>query len=106
MKVNRQVAIAPVIPSAIVLVGLFLVTTSLYTSGQVAPPGGTGQVERDLSRPAAVFERSTVGSAYIPVDTWIYTAAQRLYLMGYIDEFHLVALSCELHTQLNDKLGA
>ena len=89
MNVNRHVVIAPVIQSATVLAGLLLVATSLYAAEQPGAPEGTGQSERDSSRSATVCEPSTLGSPYIPVDSWVYPAVLRLYSMGYIDHVYL-----------------
>jgi hypothetical protein len=89
MNVNRHVAIARVIQCATVLAGLLLVTANLYASEQPATPEGTGQSKRDSSRSATVCEPSTLGSPYIPVDSWVYPAVLRLYSMGYIDHVYL-----------------
>jgi len=56
---------------------------------QPATPEGTGQSERDSSRSAAVCEPSTLGSPYIPVDSWVYPAVLRLYSLGYVDHVYL-----------------
>jgi hypothetical protein len=64
-------------------------TTSLYASGQSAALGGTGQSERDSGGSATVCEPSTLGSPYIPVDSWVYPAVLRLYSMGYVDHVYL-----------------
>lgn len=56
---------------------------------QPAAPPGTGQSERDSSRSVAVCEPSTLGSPYIPVDSWVYPGVLRLYSMGYVDQVYL-----------------
>ena len=89
MNVNRHVDIAPVIQCAAMLAGLLLVTTNLHASQQPAAPEGTGQSERDSSGSATVCEPSTLGSPYIPVDSWVYPAVLRLYSMGYVDHVYL-----------------
>jgi hypothetical protein len=89
MNVNRYVAIASVIQRATLLAVLLLVTTSLYAAEQPAVPSGAGQSERDSSSPETVCEPSTLGSPYIPVDSWVYPAVLRLYSMGYIDHVYL-----------------
>jgi hypothetical protein len=71
------------------LAGLLLVTTSLYASEQPVTPEGTGQSERDSGGSATVCEPSTLGSPYIPVDSWVYPAVLRLYSLGYIDHVYL-----------------
>src|SRR6516225_7538190 len=37
-----------------------------------------------LSRPASTYSNS-LGSAYIPSDSWVYPAVLRLYSLGYVD---------------------
>lgn len=49
-------------------------------SGQKAPAGGP---------PASVCEPATLGSPFIPVDSWVYPAMMRLYGMGYVDRVFL-----------------
>jgi hypothetical protein len=65
------------------------VTANLYASEQPATPEGTGQSERDSSGSATVCEPSTLGSPYLPVDSWVYPAVLRLYSMGYVDHVYL-----------------
>jgi hypothetical protein len=72
-----------------VLAGLLLVATSLYAAEQPAAPVATEKSERDSSRSATVCEPSTLGSPYIPVDSWVYPAVLRLYSMGYVDHVYL-----------------
>jgi hypothetical protein len=64
-------------------------TASPIAAQQPAAPEGTGQSERDSSRSATVCEPSTLGSPYIPVDSWVYPAVLRLYSMGYVDHVYL-----------------
>jgi hypothetical protein len=59
------------------------------TAEQPAAAEGAAQVVRDASRPVPVCEPSTLGSPYIPVDSWIYPAVLRLYSLGYIDNVFL-----------------
>ena len=56
---------------------------------QFAAPDGIGQSAPDSSHSATVCEPSTVGSPYIPVDSWVYPAVFRLYSMGYVDDVFL-----------------
>jgi len=89
MNVNRHVAIAPIVQCAIVLAGFILMTAIPIAAEQPAAPEGSGQSERDSSRSVAVCEASTLGSPYIPVDSWVYPAVLRLYSLGYIDHVYL-----------------
>ena len=43
----------------------------------------------DTGRPVPVCEPSALGSPYIPVDSWVYSAVFRLYGLGYIDTVFL-----------------
>jgi hypothetical protein len=89
MNMNRYVAIAPVIQCATMLAGIFLMIANPIAAEQPGAPEGTGQSERDSSRSATVCEPSTLGSPYIPVDSWVYPAVLRLYSLGYIDHVYL-----------------
>src|ERR1039458_606912 len=89
MNVRRRRSIFPIVQSATMLAGLLLATTSLYASEQPVTPEGTGQSERDSGGSATVCEPSTLGSPYIPVDSWVYPAVLRLYSLGYIDHVYL-----------------
>ena len=89
MNMNRYVAIAPVIQCATMLAGIFLMIATPIAAEQPGAPEGTGQSERDSSRSATVCEPSTLGSPYIPVDSWVYPAVLRLYSLGYVDHVYL-----------------
>jgi hypothetical protein len=89
MNMNRQVAIAPVIHCAAVLAGIFLMTANPLVAEQPGAPDGIGQAARDSNRSATVCEASTLGSPYIPIDSWVYPAVLRLYSMGYVDHVYL-----------------
>jgi hypothetical protein len=67
----------------------FLMTANPIAAEQPGAPEGTGQSERDSSRSATVCEPSTLGSPYIPVDSWVYPAVLRLYSLGYVDHVYL-----------------
>jgi hypothetical protein len=64
-------------------------TTNPIAAEQPGAPEGTGQSERDSSGSTTVCEPSTLGSPYIPVDSWVYPAVLRLYSMGYVDHVYL-----------------
>jgi hypothetical protein len=72
-----------------VLAGFILMTAIPIAAEQPAAPEGSGQSERDSSRSVAVCEASTLGSPYIPVDSWVYPAVLRLYSLGYVDHVYL-----------------
>jgi hypothetical protein len=54
-----------------------------------AIPIAAEQSERNSSGSATVCEPSTLGSPYIPVDSWVYPAMLRLYSLGYVDHVYL-----------------
>ena len=64
-------------------------TAAPIAAEQPAAPEGTGQSDSNSSRSATVCEPSTLGSPYIPVDSWVYPAVLRLYSMGYVDHVYL-----------------
>ncbi len=64
-------------------------TANPIAAEQPGAPDGAGQSERDSSGSATVCEPSTLGSPYIPVDSWVYPAVLRLYSMGYVDHVYL-----------------
>ena len=88
MSVSSRLAIASVIPSAIVLTGLFS-SIPLRLTAETPEGSAAAQTTRDYGRPAPVCEPATLGSPYIPVDNWIYPAILRLYGLGYIDAVYL-----------------
>jgi hypothetical protein len=88
-KMKIRVNMVPAIRFATVLAGIILVTAPPTVAEQAAAPENAGQSERDSSRSAAVCEPSTLGSPYIPVDSWVYPAVWRLFAMGYASNVYL-----------------
>jgi len=88
-SLNRCSATVLVTRCATVLVGLILMSATLLAAQQLVAPNGAGQLEHNSSRTVNVCEPSTLGSPYIPVDSWVYPAMLRLYSMGYIDQVYL-----------------
>jgi len=86
MNVSRRVAIALVFQCSMVLAGLPLLTANSLAAEQPGTPEGTG---RESPPVATVCEPSSLGSPYIPVDSWIYPAVLRLYSLGYVDHVFL-----------------
>ncbi len=66
--------------AAAILVAAALTSTSL--------PGQTGPMAPSHTE-VAETSSSSIGSSYIPVDSWIYTAALRLYYLGYLPTAYL-----------------
>lgn len=69
--------------SAIALVGLLIITVPASAMGrtgnQTASHAGSTNLNTDDC------DTSTVGTPYIPVDSWIYPAVMRLYSLGFVD---------------------
>jgi hypothetical protein len=89
MNVSRRVVVTPVIQCAAVLAGLLFVSVSTLAAEQPGTAESAGQLGRDPSRPAPVCAPSTLGSPYIPVDSWVYPAMLRLYSLGFVDNVYL-----------------
>ena len=56
---------------------------------EVAASQGAGQTGSNPGHAAQVCEPSTLGSPYIPVDSWVYPAVLRLYSLGFVDDVFL-----------------
>ncbi len=54
-----------------------------------APAQAAAQTTNTAAVPAAVCQPATLGSPYIPVDSWIYPAMLRMYSLGYVDTLYL-----------------
>ena len=52
--------------------------------GQPATPAASAVADR-VQTPIAPCQAATLGSPYIPVDSWMYTSLTRLYSLGYLD---------------------
>jgi hypothetical protein len=74
MKVSIQRSIVAVVRCGKLLAGL-----SLLTAGSIAA----------AQAPAPICEPATLGSPYIPVDSWVYPAMLRLYSLGFVDNVFL-----------------
>lgn len=88
MSVSSRAAITSVI-SSVILTGLFSFFPLRLTAE--TPEAGylAAQNVPDYGRPLPVCQPATLGSPYIPVDSWIYPAVMRLYGLGYIDTVYL-----------------
>jgi hypothetical protein len=65
--------------AAIVQCALLLAGAAFFEAGQIA----NAQVPANVCAPA------TLGSPYIPVDSWVYPAMLRLYSLGFVDDVFL-----------------
>jgi hypothetical protein len=86
MNVSKRVAMALVFQCSMVLAGLPLLTANALAAEQPGAPNGAG---RDSNPVATVCQPSSMGSPYIPVDSWVYPAMLRLYSLGYVDHVFL-----------------
>ncbi len=82
-------SIASVVERAILMMGLLILTANTLAAETPGPEGGAGQTPHDPSRPAPICEPATMGSPYIPLDSWMYPAIMRLYGLGFIDTVFL-----------------
>jgi len=89
MYVNRRLAMALVYRCAVVLAALLLLTAHPLAAEQPGATEGAGQMGRDADHTAYVCQPSTMGSPYIPVDSWVYPAVLRLYSLGFVDTVYL-----------------
>ncbi len=72
---------------AYAVVGFFQIST-LHLLGQKLPLA-CKQSQHDSAGPALACDSTTVDSAYIPVDSWIYPAVIRLYALGYASNVYM-----------------
>ena len=86
---NRKVAVTAFIRCATVLAGLVLMTAYARAAEQPGTPIGTTQSAGDLNDDGTDCYSVTLGSPYIPVDSWVYPAVLRLYALGYINTVYL-----------------
>src|ERR1035437_5458660 len=98
MRVSERVSLAPVPQCAVVLAGLLLLTAGPLASEQPgtppgpvteAAPAGASQGGGKSSAPASPCEPASLGSPFIPVDSWVYPAIFRLYSLGFVDDVFL-----------------
>jgi hypothetical protein len=80
MNTSNRELMAAVLSCATVLAGLSLVAAEPLTAEQ---PGQSS----DGTEPAC--RTASLGSPYIPVDSWVYPAMLRLYGLGFVDEVFL-----------------
>jgi hypothetical protein len=74
MHPTKRRFLAAIFPCASLLAGI-----AFFPAGQIA----NAQVPTNVCAPA------TLGSPYIPVDSWVYPAVLRLYSMGFVDDVFL-----------------
>jgi len=73
----------------IVITGSLLACAICVTAEQPPGTGSSAAPADHAAVPATDCEPATLGSPYIPVDSWIYPAVMRLYSLGYVDSTFL-----------------
>ena len=79
----------PVIFTSIFLVASQAGLAAEQPAAPAAPPTVLESGPQGAPPPAARCKLSSLGSPYIPVDSWIYPAVLRLYSLGYVDSVFL-----------------
>ena len=88
MSVSKRRLITAVFQCATVLAGFCLVSAEPLTAEQPGAPEGAGQWAQSTGAAPACLTAS-LGSPYIPVDSWVYPAVLRLYALGFVDDVYL-----------------
>lgn len=86
---RRPVVMASVLRRLGLLAGLIMVTTNPLAAEQPGAMRDPGQQQRDFGSTDPDCNSPVIGSPYIPVDSWIYSAVLRLYSLGYVDTVYL-----------------
>jgi hypothetical protein len=89
MKVYRRILAAAAIVSATLLAGIVFAGVKPVAAEGPAAAENVAQPAKDASKSANVCDPATLGSPYIPVDSWLYPAMLRLYSLGYVDTVFL-----------------
>ena len=87
-NLKMEVTMMALIRRSILWAGLLLLVHGTSAAGQRGKPGGAAQPASAQSDDFDCIP-ATIGSPYIPVDSWIYPAVWRLYGLGYVDTFYL-----------------
>jgi hypothetical protein len=69
--------------------GILLSANNLFAAEGPETPTSNGQVTSTVNDVDIDCDPVTVGSPYIPVDSWVYPAVLRLYSLGYVDTVYL-----------------
>jgi hypothetical protein len=91
MRPGKRGCVVPVLQcsSVSVLAGLILAAFVNLAAGRIAGAQTADRAPRDPLQGAAVCTSPVFGSAYIPVDSWVYPAVARLDAMGYASDVFL-----------------
>jgi hypothetical protein len=85
MKLSREAGMVFLKRSMTAVVTLMLATAMLWGESNAA----ASPTDDDRNGAASVCEPARLGSPFIPVDSWVYPAMQRLYALGYADNVYL-----------------
>jgi Capsule assembly protein Wzi len=85
MRVSRRASAAIAAAHAIAFAGFLLAGTAFLRAQQPAAKDSSTQTGSASPPPASPCEPASLGSPYIPVDSWVYPAMLRLYSLGYVD---------------------
>jgi hypothetical protein len=93
MGLSEHPAILRSMRYAVLMAGICIVAAQNLRAEQPAEAAGEGQMSsasgQSISHDATDCEPSQTGSAYIPVDSWVYPALWRLYALGFVDTVYL-----------------
>jgi hypothetical protein len=91
MNISKRESMVPTIrcATAFVVAELFQLAALHLVAQQPALPQTIQKPGHDSGSLASGCEPSTMGSPYIPVDSWIYPAMMRLYALGYANNVYL-----------------
>ncbi len=86
MNATGRTAIPPRYLCAIAFIALSSICAN---SSAAEPPSTPPAASASQSAPSSVCEPSSLGSPYIPVDSWVYPAVYRLFSLGFLDHVFL-----------------
>jgi len=89
MNIKRRGYLAPWMSFAFAMALWASAWATPLTAEPPGAPQGAAQSGSAARGTAGACEPATLGSPYIPVDSWVYPAMLRLYSLGYVDEMFL-----------------
>ncbi len=89
MTFDRRWSAAQSAPRAVLFFGCLLACGSCLPAEQQAASSDGSQTGSSAGVPAPECNPATLGSPYIPVDSWVYPAMMRLYSLGYVNTLYL-----------------
>ena len=89
MNLSNRRFLAAVFQCSTLLAGITLWGAGHLAAQAPATPKAAGQWSRDGGGAAPACLPATLGSPYIPVDSWVYPAVLRLYSLGFVDDVFL-----------------